>query len=110
MLCIKKKKKKTTKFLSGIAAKRGLANVTTQTSLMSKITLSGVQGEALGYTVCSVIRQPSILRTQKALGTHLSNFSLCSIPLKCTRSLCLQLTGGEKSIYNKFCQEWGTYA
>lgn len=34
-----------------------LANVTTQTSLMSKIILTGVREEALGYILCSVILQ-----------------------------------------------------
>lgn len=46
-------KKKKTKFLYGIMTNHGLANVTSQPSLMSKTIVTGVCGGALGYVTCT---------------------------------------------------------
>lgn len=83
-------------------------------TVCSCAVLTGVRGEALGYVICSVIHYPVHFEdTEQALSPHLDNFpcSFCALYLQtvCV-SLCLQLTDGGKSIYYKFCQEWGTYA
>lgn len=52
-LALLQKKKKKIKFLCGIMTNHGLANVTTQSSLMSKTIVTSVCGGALGYVTCT---------------------------------------------------------